>query len=324
MCSSDLQNNIKWIAGTSHAPWRQSMSESIVKLFKVCLKRSNLYNKTLTANQWRYALSKCQNILNQRPLSVNWINDSFTFLTPNMVVFGSNTTMFPPEINTESISDVRLFEKMLLLDKELEKFISIWEQEYFSGIRRWLKWKDNGQQLCQGDIVMVLDKLNKFTHQPILARVKDVLSDRSYRVEYVKSQAIIDKETFQIKKTAKIATLERPAQQLACILEASSQDKFVSLDVAEKNNSQTIVEENDPEENSLQSEENISEQNYDENILQPEPEEESNILESEENDGSLPTFDVQPRAKIKVSHPTAEGIIKNLKGRNKNIKKRKN
>ena len=228
------KNNISWKAGVPHAPYRQSNAESMVKVFKSCLKRTNLYNKAFSLKEWNYILSKISLLANQRPLSVNYLNQNFSYLTPNMIVFGSKSQTFPVELCTEAITNEKLFRRMIAIDQELETYLGVWQQEYFHNLRKWTKWRFGDKLLQPGDIVLVIDKLSPFTHQPILARVKTVLSERSYRVEYVKKAATINKETYQIEKHAKISTLDRPATSLCLVLENECKDENISLEIDEK------------------------------------------------------------------------------------------
>ena len=222
-------NGITFHIGTPASSHRQGLSESVVKLFKKALKRSNILNKTFTQNQWLYLVSKITKIINERPLSVEFLHENFHFLTPSLLLFGSQSRTFPADL-TENISTAKLFEKLSALDKELDLFLRMWEEEYFLTMRRWQKWKHANQLLGVDDIVMIADKINSETLLPTLGRVKEIISPRTFRLQYVKSSATLDKNTFEIKKNATLSTIERPAQQIILLVKADSQDKNISLE----------------------------------------------------------------------------------------------
>ena len=64
-----------------------------------------------------------------------------------------------------------------------------------------------------GSIVLVLDKLNKETNFFVIGRIVEILSERTFKIEYNRSHAKLDKNMKIIKSSTK-SIFERPAQQL--------------------------------------------------------------------------------------------------------------
>ena len=211
-----LNNGIILKNSVPHSPWRNSISESMNRLLKMCLKKSNLFNKSHSLWTWNYILLKCQSTINQRCLNVSYINESFSVLTPASLLFGSRQLQDPKDLENP-LKNEKLFEKIQAVDLEIKKFEQLYISSYSLEIKKWTKFQTQGRKLKQNDIVFILDRINPETKQPTLAKVVDILSDRSYSVEYSKNSAKIDPKTFQIMRGAKKYIVQRPAQQLALI-----------------------------------------------------------------------------------------------------------
>ena len=154
---------------------------------------------------------KCQSTINQRCLNVSYINESFSVLTPASLLFGSRQLQDPKDLENP-LKNEKLFEKIQAVDLEIKKFEQLYISSYSLEIKKWTKFQTQGRKLKQNDIVFILDRINPETKQPTLAKVVDILSDRSYSVEYSKNSAKIDPKTFQIMRGAKKYIVQRPAQ----------------------------------------------------------------------------------------------------------------
>ena len=213
------KNNVILKANTPSSSWRAGLVESVVGLYKMALKRSGLMDKSHTLQQWQYIAMSCQKQINDRPLNLNYINDSFEICTPNFLMYGRDKMSLQQKIDLENIprSGEKLFARLAELDANLKKFQDIYWNSYILECVKWLKWRNQGRKLKLDDCVYILDKKNDETNQNHLAIVKKIKSDRTYTVEFIQKSMKIDPVTFEVTKTAKKSTLDRPAQKLALI-----------------------------------------------------------------------------------------------------------
>ena len=214
-------------ASTPRSSWRNSIAESMVRCFKLAMKKSGLDQKSFTTAQWQYVSSKIQFLVNSRPLNVKYMEDNLCVLTPAHLVFGSRKGIFPNNMELED--DSRLFSKLMSLDKQILAFEDAWFQSYANELTRWTKFKHRSRTLETGDVVFMLDRINSETKQPTLAIIKEVLSNRTYTVEYQKKSMRIDPSTYKVVKSARRYTVQRPAQQL-CYITSSSCNEEIQVD----------------------------------------------------------------------------------------------
>ena len=212
-------------ASTPRSSWRNSIAESMVRVFKLAMKKSGLDQKSFSLAQWQYVISKLQFLVNSRPLNAKYMEDNLCVLTPSHLVFGSRKGLFPRDMEVLE-DDNRLFNKLSRLDKEIQAFEDVWFASYSNELRKWTKFKHKSRALEVGDAVLMLDRINKETKQPTLAIIKEVLSNRTYMVEYQKKSMKIDPVTYQVTKSAKRYTVSRPAQQLCYITSQFSNDEI--------------------------------------------------------------------------------------------------
>ena len=216
-------NNIKLILSSAKAPWRQGAVEAMHKIFIRTLKRSNLTSKSYNIAQWIHILWYITYHVNCRPLSLK-INDNLTVLTPNKLVFGkSRSEIYTPEKLTDNIENNKLYDHLSNLTKELNQFRSLYVNTYIQECKKTNKWKTNSVILKPNDVVLILDHCNKTSGYPTIGIVKEVLSDRTFKISYVKKEAQIN-DIYQITKQAVLSELIRPAQGLSFICEGNKQE----------------------------------------------------------------------------------------------------
>ena len=93
------KNNIVLKTNTPHSSWRSGMVESVCKHFKQALKRAGLMQKTHTLPQWQYIAMKCQKEINDRPLNINYINDTFEVCSANHLMYGRSKMSMQQKID---------------------------------------------------------------------------------------------------------------------------------------------------------------------------------------------------------------------------------
>ena len=197
---------------------RNSLAESLIKIVKSCLKRSQLKDKTMTIHQWGYVISRICYNLNSRCLNIRFIEDTFKILSPVNLIFGSRNWTFPRHSGLQ-LENLKLYQGMHKLDEQIKSFERLWMHSYLHQIRIMTnkKFKYNKQELSVNSVVLILDKINHSTKQPVIGVITECLSDRSFKIQYVSREAKINPETYKIEKVAKKKELYRPAQKLSFI-----------------------------------------------------------------------------------------------------------
>ena len=200
------------------------MSESMVRVCKMSLRKSGLDKKTFTLPQWNFILAKISFLSNARPLNVKYMDETFVPLSASHLLFGSRKNIFPRDIELNE-NDSSLFASLATLDKQIKAYENIYMTTYAVELSRWTKFKTKGRGLKERDVVFLLDKINKSTKQNQLGIITKKNSDRTFKVEYMKKEAIIDPTSYEIKRVGKKTEVLRPAQQLCFITTEDCRDE---------------------------------------------------------------------------------------------------
>ena len=226
-------NGILLKPAPAKSSWRLGAVESQQKLFKTALKRSHLYHQKLKMTDWMYVLARIENEINSRGICLNYMEESFSMVTPLNLLFGAKKDDLPRDINLDGRND-DLFEAVKKIDKEIDQWTNLYHRTYALQTKKFFKWKRK-RTLDRGDVCYVLDRINEagtFT----LAIVTDILSDRTYEIEYCKKSARVDKKTYKITRSAKKSKLIRPINNLVFICK-KSECTNVNIDVFEMDES---------------------------------------------------------------------------------------
>ena len=211
-------NGITLRPSASKSPWRLGGIESQQKIFKTALKRSNLYHQKLKLTDWLYVLKKMENEINNRGICLSYMEDNFSYVSPRALLFGQKKNDLPRDINLNE-KDGNLFEAVRKIDKEINMWLDVYQRSYALQIKKFFKWKQK-KTLDKGDVCYILDRITEagtFT----LGIVVDILSPRTYELEYVKKSARLDKKTYKVTRSAKKSKLTRPINQLTFICKKS-------------------------------------------------------------------------------------------------------
>ena len=207
--------------------WRNSIIESLCKLSKQCMKRSQLKDKSFYLQEWFYLTSRISYILNSRCLNLKYIQDEFKLLAPIQMIFGSRSWIYPRKVENQ-IDNLKLYEHMNKLDQQIKSYEFLWLNSYYHSVKenRNRFFKKYKQEIKPGSVVMVADKLNKSTLQPIIGIVKECLSERTCKIIYISREAKIDPLSYKIEKVAKKKELLRPVQQLVWLCEQDCREEI--------------------------------------------------------------------------------------------------
>ena len=224
------RQGIQLKTSTPKSPWRNSLAESMVKKFKETMKKSGLKHKSFTLPQWHYVVSKIQFQVNMRPLNIRYATDSLQVITPINLVFGTRKGIFPNDVDLDpETHNLKLYEGVKKLDDEILAWEKVWFSTYSIQLRQWTKFKTQGRQLKVGDIVFLLDRINSESKNNTIGQITEVKSDRTYSVQYVRGKTVIDKNTFQVTKSGKKFTVDRPSLSL-CYICSPEKENNINVD----------------------------------------------------------------------------------------------
>ena len=125
--------------------------------------------------------------------------------------------------------NLKLYEGVKKLDDEILAWEKVWFSTYSIQLRQWTKFKTQGRRLQVGDIVFLLDKINPESKNNTIGQITEVKSDRTYSVQYVRGKTVIDKNTFQVTKSGKKFTVDRPSQSL-CYICSNEKENNINVD----------------------------------------------------------------------------------------------
>ena len=209
---------IELCLSSAKAPHRQGLAESLHKILSRTLKRSGLTSKHYLVTQWTFICSYLTYVVNSRPLNLRYAGDSLCVLTPNKLLYGERGNFYSDErLHAVNIDQSKLYERMNNLEKELSAWRRLWDLTYLKETLKIHKWKQTGESLQVGSVVLITDHLNKETGYPALATVTECLSERTYRLRYVKKECKLNSRQ-QVIEPALVGELLRPAQSLCLIL----------------------------------------------------------------------------------------------------------
>ena len=207
-------NGIELITSTS-APWRQTGAESLHRILRLNLKRSGLTKGSkYSIPQWNYIASTMTHQINQRTLSLKYMNENLLSLTPAKMIFGMSQGSLE-KMNLD-LANRKLFQNLRRLEAELDEWKTLWHHTYLQEVKKFSKWCSEKNPLDVGSVVLITDHLNLETGQPALGVVKAKATDRTFTVSYCKKPAELNK-AMEVAKPALMDTLERPAQKLVKI-----------------------------------------------------------------------------------------------------------
>ena len=128
--------------------------------------------------------------MNSRPINLEYASglESLVILTPNKLMFGSKSDL-NNHINHGELEGIKLFESLHQLDKQIESWKRIYLDTYIQGARKFSKWQFSNGTLSKEDLVLIVDHINPETNHCSIGRVKEIKSDRTFLIEYVKKPA---------------------------------------------------------------------------------------------------------------------------------------
>lgn len=168
----------------------------------------------------RAFLYEAMNIINNRPLTIDNLNDpnSLEPLTPNHLLTMKSVKALPPP-GTFVREDMYARKRWRHVQYLAEQFWSRWRKEYMANIATRQRWHAPRRNLHVGDVVMVQDD-GLPRNEWRLGRVVDTTTDRDGLVRRVKINLGDRKLGKKGERLCKPSVLERSVQRLVLLLEA--------------------------------------------------------------------------------------------------------
>ena len=183
---------------TRDAQWYNGFTKRLVQSVKRPLKKI-LRNAKLNYTELRTVLCEIELMLNERPLTYIYDDDTEEMLTPNHLLFGRNLT---DNFITDAAIDVKPAKRLDYLRKLLDHYWTRWQREYLSELREQHRVKSRRGRYNPsiGDIVTIHDpkanrsnwRLGKVTSlingrdNQIRAAIVDVVSSRNNMREKIR------------------------------------------------------------------------------------------------------------------------------------------
>ena len=142
---------------------------------------------SLNFNEFRVLLSRCANIINDRPLGVRHHNKAVNELvpiTPNLLLLGRTSTSPLDTVQFDEGSD-RYTHRAKFIDEVISLWWEMWYHQAFDSLFPLPKWKEQMPNLKSGDICMIKyeRKVGKGDYR--LCRVAEVHPDKKGLVRTV-------------------------------------------------------------------------------------------------------------------------------------------
>lgn len=183
----------------SISPWMGGIWERGIGSIKHHLKRT-IGNRVLTYEQLSTVLTQIEAVLNSRPISAMSENpEDLDVLTPGHFLIGS-ALLGPIEPNLMEENENRL-SRWQLCTRMKQEFWNKWSNDYLSSLQIRSKWKEERENLKEGDLVLLKEDNMAPLNWP-LGRVKKIYPGKDELVRVV-------------EVAAKNKTYKRPIVKLA-------------------------------------------------------------------------------------------------------------
>ena len=122
---------VNWITNLSLASWHGGFFERLVKSTKTLL-RKQLEKSRLNYEELQTVLCEVETILNNRPLTYYYSDNTEQCLTPNHLLFGRTMKLFDPE-SIDITDDINFHSKKI--SNIINHFWERWRREYLNMLR---------------------------------------------------------------------------------------------------------------------------------------------------------------------------------------------
>ena len=178
---------VSWKFNVASAPNWGGMWERLVSCVKKCLKKV-IGVRQVTFVELQTLICEIEMILNNRPISPDYDDDTDEVLTPNHLVFGHRLESINIYENNESTEET-LSKRQRHLKGRLKHFWKIWQTEYLSALRETHKSTTTKKSIPIGlDDVVIIHEDNVPRQRWSLGRVNELLPGTDGQIRAAKLQ----------------------------------------------------------------------------------------------------------------------------------------
>ena len=195
---------VTWHTNLPLAPWYGGFFERLVKSTKELL-RKELKTYKLNYEQLQTILFEVETIINNRPITYFYDDESEICLTPNHLLFGRNLLLSNPADNELSYPHSNEFIKPSKLQNIINHFWDRWRKEYLVNLREYHRIncnKKNRPSIQLNDVVIIEDERRPRSSWR-LAKVENLIESNDKQIR----GAVV-----RVSKTNKL--LSRPVNKL--------------------------------------------------------------------------------------------------------------
>ena len=143
---------------STSAPWRQTAAESLHRVLRLNLKRSGLSKGSkYSIPQWNYIASAMTYQINQRPITIKYLNENLLSLSPAKLIFGVAEGHTKLDLD---LGSRKLFKRLKILETELQEWRKLWEHTYLQEMKKCRAFKNTQHPLDDGSVVLITEHVN--------------------------------------------------------------------------------------------------------------------------------------------------------------------
>jgi hypothetical protein len=149
-------NSFEWKVSPPDSPWRQGKAERRIGIVKKLIHHS-IGDSRLTPLELQTAFIKIANICNERPLGLSKPREdgSYELITPNQLLMGNNSNVWPDDTNLADTLGVKA--RYQLVKHVTDVFWHKWSTNVSPSLVLRQKWHVKTRNLCVGDLVMICE-----------------------------------------------------------------------------------------------------------------------------------------------------------------------
>jgi len=172
---------LEWEFTPADAPWRNGITEALVKSVKKGLTVA-IGDNVMTFSELQTVCFEAANLVNERPIGRNptTVTDG-TYLCPNDLLLGRCTTRVPSGPFKETANPRLRFE---FVQRVIDAFWKHWTRDFFPSLIVRQKWHTTHRNIMVDDIVLIQDS-NQLRGKWKLGRITKVYPDNNGKVRKV-------------------------------------------------------------------------------------------------------------------------------------------
>ena len=209
---------LEWEFTPPDAPWRNGVTESLVKSVKKALTVA-IANNVMTFSELQTVCFESANLVNERPIGRHPTSiEDGSYLCPNDLILGRCSSRVPSGPFRETRNPRLRFE---FVQRVINAFWKHWTRDFFPSLTIRKKWHTAHRNVMVGDIVLIQDS-NQIRGKWKLGNVTKVFPDDTGKVR--KAEV-----TYKQEQRSPVTVL-RAVQRLVVLVPSQEQDRQEDVD----------------------------------------------------------------------------------------------